>query len=159
MGQQNQKKSKHFKKFYCASVHESSEGLNSSLAQSCCRLRLAKGWPEAANGTFLNFCQKLCFYAMSLAPEMLASQSRAPKTRIWVKNAKNSWDKKWPVCPEPRARKPSLKCKNTLPLWCRQWKTQPKKKFFFNLRYKTCWINRGFEHLSSCWQDVALQTF
>jgi len=31
---------------------------------------------------------------MSLAPDMLASQSRALKTRIRVKNTKNIWDKK-----------------------------------------------------------------
>ena len=31
---------------------------------------------------------------MSLAPGMLASQSSILKTRIWVKNAKNIWDKK-----------------------------------------------------------------
>jgi len=61
MGQQSQRNSNNFFKFYCTRVHESSEGLNSSLAQSCCRLRLAKCWPEAANGTFLPFAKNLIF--------------------------------------------------------------------------------------------------
>jgi len=43
---------------------------------------------------------------MSVGTDMLASQSRALKTRIRVKNAKNIWVKKSPVWPEPRARKP-----------------------------------------------------
>jgi len=37
---------------------------------------------------FLNFCQKLGFSAISLAPDMLASQSRALKTHIRVKMQK-----------------------------------------------------------------------
>ena len=91
--------------------------------------RLARsGWWH-----FFNFCQKLVFLAMSLAPDMLPSQSRALKTRIRVKNAKNIWDKKWRIWPEPRARKPSLKRKNTLPLWRRQWKAQTQGKNFFSI--------------------------
>jgi len=38
-----------------------------------------------ANGTFVklfDFCQKLGFWAIISAPDMLASQSRALKTRI-----------------------------------------------------------------------------
>jgi len=69
---------------------------------------------------------------MSLAPDVLASQSRAPKTRIRVKNAKYIWDKKWLIWPEPRVRKPSLKLKNTLPLWRRQWKTPNSTPIFFS---------------------------
>ena len=65
-----------------------------SLDQSCCWLRLAKSWPEAADGAVFNLCQKLGFSAMSLAADMLTSQSRALKIRIRVNNAKNIWDKK-----------------------------------------------------------------
>ena len=43
---------RNFFSFYCTRLHESLQGLNSSLAQSAAELWLTKVWPEMANVTF-----------------------------------------------------------------------------------------------------------
>jgi len=41
-------------------------------------------------------------------------------------------------------------------LWCYPQKSSnPKKIFFFDFDYKTCWIRRGFAQLSSGWRFMA----
>ena len=66
---------------------------------------------------------------------MLVSQSSAPKTRIRVKNANNIWDKKWPIWPEPRARKRSLKRKKhpSIATWTMENPKSNSKNFFFSI--------------------------
>jgi len=60
--------------------HESLQGLNSSLAQSAAELWPAKVCPKRANYAFLKnleLGQKLGFWPIILAKDMLASQSTA----------------------------------------------------------------------------------
>ena len=75
-------------------LHESLEGLNGSLAHSDGEL-----WPATVRGgihprlAFLGakFWPFFGFWAISLDPDMLASQARALKTRFQVRNPKNHW--------------------------------------------------------------------
>jgi len=83
----NKTPSAHLKIFFSflnKSLHESLQGLNSSLAQSAAELWLAKVWPEMANYTFcetFRFLSKMSFWAIILVSDMLERQSRALKTR------------------------------------------------------------------------------
>jgi len=83
-------------------LHKSLEGLNSFLAHSDGEL-----WPATVRGGIpprlafvgAKFWPFFGFWAIILDPDMLASQSRALKTRFRVKNPKKHWAKKishWP---------------------------------------------------------------
>jgi len=68
-------------------LHESFEGLNSSLAQASGELSPVA---QAAGGRlmlflqFLDFCAQPVFWAITLVPDRLKRQSRALKTRMIV---------------------------------------------------------------------------
>ena len=66
---------------------ESLEGLNSTLAQSGSpplQAKVGQKWLMSRFLTILKFCQKLGVWAIILFPDVLASKSRAQKTRIRV---------------------------------------------------------------------------
>ena len=150
------------KKIYCTRVQESSEGLNSSLAQSCWWLRLAKGWPEEAYG-FFQLLLKTRFFSHGFGSRHASKSIKGSKDSYSSQECeKYLGQKNGPFSQSPGPGNQAYNAKT--PFHCdvdnRKLQTQPKI-FFFNLRYKTCWIHRGFEHLSSSgyWQGIALQTF
>jgi len=68
-------------------LHEPLQGLNSSLAQSAAELWLAKfglKWQIIPFMKLFDFCKKQGFWAIILVPDMIESQARALKTRIWA---------------------------------------------------------------------------
>jgi len=58
------------------------QGLNSSLAQSAAWPKFGLKWQIIPFVKLFAFCQRQGFSAISLAPDMLESQSRALKTQI-----------------------------------------------------------------------------
>ena len=118
------------------------------------------GWPKLAlKGQIIPFLksfesgQKLGFWPIILATDMLASQSRA---LFWPSFQQNFEPIEWVNGLGPRAGQKWPKFLHAH-IVTSPPETPHRKTFSFDFDYKTCWIRRGFEQVSSSsgWRFVA----
>ena len=112
-----------------------------------------QSWTEVTNVTVFEnfkFLPKTGFLSHNFVSRCASKSIKGSKTRFRVTNPKNLWAKKVRIGLAPRARQRCQKCTDSLSLWRNTQKNKIQaKKYFFDLKLKTCRIHRGFDQLPS----------
>jgi len=142
------------------------QGLNNSLAQSAAELWLAKVCPGRANHAFTEkfwIRPNAGFLTHNFGHRYASKSIKGPidtdfdlvyKKTLSQKSGSMGWG------PGPAKRRQNFQ--NMPSLWRHHQKAPTESEnFFFDIDYKTCWIRRWFEQLSSsmAWRVKGLQSY